>query len=119
MRLIRERIGDKYGEKNYKKRRPFKHNIPTIISFLLSSLFCVDFNAVFAHLGFEKRQIIYADQCNENYDDTNALKYYEIIGEGDSQYAPYANLACARIHNDLGHYNRALGFYKKQLSVMI
>lgn len=84
MRLIRERIGDKYGEKNYKKR-----------------------------------QIIYADQCNKNYDDTNTLKYYEIIGEGDSQYAPYANLACARIHNDLGHYNRALGFYKKQLSVMI
>lgn len=89
--------------------------IPTIISFLVSSLFCVDFNAVFAHLGFEKRQIIYADQCNKNYDDTNALKYYEIIGEGDSQYAPYANLACARIHDDLCHYNRALGFYKKAI----
>lgn len=87
--------------------------IPIIISFITSAIFSPNYLGLFAHFGIEKFQIEYADQCRTNYDITNALVYYGIIGERDSKYAPYANLACAQIHNEQQQYKKALEFYQK------
>lgn len=84
-----------------------------IISIVLTLVMCTNYTSILAHLGFEKSQIRYADQCRTNYDITNALEYYEIIGDNDSKYAPYANLACAQIHNEQQQYEKAYEFYQK------
>lgn len=90
--------------------------IPIIISFITSAIFFPNCIGLFAHFGIEKFQVEYADQCRTNYDITNALEYYGRIGEHDSKYAPYANLACAQIHNEQGQYEKALEFYQKAVT---
>lgn len=89
--------------------------IPIIISFITSAIFSPNYLGLFAHFGIEKFQVEYADQCRTNYDITNALEYYGRIGDNDSKYAPYANLACAQIHNEQQQYVKAFEFYQKAI----
>lgn len=89
--------------------------IPIIISIFTSIVFCPNYPEFLAHLKIEKSQVKYADQCRMNYDITNALDYYERIGNNSSKYSPYANLACAQIHNEQGQYEKAFEFYKKAI----
>lgn len=86
-----------------------------IIPIILSIILCTNGLEVFAHLNIERFQVEYADDCRVNYDITNALIYYEKIGKKNSKYAPYANLACAQIHNEQQNYEKAIEFYKKAM----
>lgn len=86
-----------------------------IVPIIISIILCTNGLEVFAHLGIEKFQVEYADRCRTNYDITNALEYYGRIGEHDSKYAPYANLACAQMHNEQQQYEQAFVFYKKAI----
>lgn len=102
--------------KKEKTNHNFRDWMFFIIPIILTIVLCTNGLEVFAHLGFEKSQVKYADQCRTNYDITNALEYYGRIG-GDhiSKYAPYANLACAQIHNEQGQYEKAFEFYKEAI----
>lgn len=84
-----------------------------VLPIILSIIMCTNDLEVLAHLGFEKYQIKYADQCRMYYDTPSALIYYEKISEKDSDYAYYADLAAAEIYDESKNYDKAKFYYKK------
>ena len=84
-----------------------------VLPIILSIIMCTNDLEVLAHLGIEKYQIKYADQCRMYGDTPSALTYYEKISENGSDFACYADLAAAEIYNESANYEKAEFYYMK------